>query len=309
MLDSGSVAPKRSDFALAAVLDRIAAQSPPARSQKNLRFDCPMTSIFVNSDPALLERIVENLVSNAVRYTTDGSVTIYAEQIGGVVRLSVADTGIGIPKEALDKIFEEYFQYDNPARNIKKGLGLGLAIVKRLSDLLMHPIQVSSVLGEGSIFAVDVPLATAAALTEGSKATATPAQDVRKLAVLFIDDDMAVADSLSMVLRGAGLQAVSASDGDGAVKRCADGFLPDVVLSDYRMPNENGLIVVDRVRRSLGFDVPVIMMTGDTSLRHIQEQNVENLTVVQKPVDPDALIELIHEMARRRGGARTTPNA
>jgi two-component system, sensor histidine kinase len=107
----------------------------------------------VNSDPALLERIVENLASNAIRYTTEGSIAVHTRSIGDVVRISVVDTGIGIPEEALERIFDEYFQYDNPARNIKKGLGLGLAIVKRLASLLDHSIHVRSILGKGSTFA------------------------------------------------------------------------------------------------------------------------------------------------------------
>jgi signal transduction histidine kinase len=103
--------------------------------------------------------IVENLASNAIRYTTVGRVAVRAQTVGDAVRVSVVDTGIGIPDEALERIFDEYFQYDNPARNIKKGLGLGLTIVKRLANPLNHPIHVQSNLGRGSTFSVDIPLA------------------------------------------------------------------------------------------------------------------------------------------------------
>jgi signal transduction histidine kinase len=141
MLDSGSITPKRSDVALASILERIAVDLSPLAQQKNLQFEYSRANVVVNSDPALLERIVENLASNAIRYTTEGSVAIRVERIEDDVRISVVDTGIGIPEEALGKIFDEYFQFDNPARNIKKGLGLGLSIVKRLAHLLDHPID------------------------------------------------------------------------------------------------------------------------------------------------------------------------
>jgi two-component system, sensor histidine kinase len=300
MLDSGSVTPKRSDFALASILERIAADLRPLAEQKNLRFDFQETDVWVSSDPSLLERIVENLASNAIRYTTEGRVAVRAETIGDAVRIYVEDTGIGIPDEALERIFDEYFQYDNPARNIKKGLGLGLAIVKRLANLLDHRIHVHSALGKGSTFAVDIPLAQQATLIASSLESGIPTHDERQLAVLFIDDDAAVADSLSMVLAVAGFEAGSANDSNDAIAQIADGFRPDVVLSDYRMPNENGLDVVARLRGTLGYDIPAIVMTGDTSLRHIEAQNIANLKVVQNPIDPDALIALIHEMAARR---------
>ncbi len=300
MLDSGAVTPKRSDFALSSILDRIAVDLRPLAEQKNLEFDSQETNILVNSDPSLLERIVENLASNAIRYTPAGRVTIRAQTIGDAVRVSVVDTGIGIPDEALERIFDEYFQYDNPARNIKKGLGLGLAIVKRLANLLNHPIHIRSTLGKGSTFSVDIPLAQQEILIASSSGRGIPMHGERQLAVLFIDDDFAVADSLSMVLTAAGLEAGNAADSNDAIARIADGFRPDVLLSDYRMPNENGLEVVARLRETLGYDVPAIVMTGDTSLRHIEAQNVADLKVVQKPFDPDALIALIHEMADRR---------
>ena len=298
MLDSGSVTPKRTDFALASILERIAVDLRPLAQQKNLSFDYSGADMLVNSDQVLLERIVENLASNAIRYTAEGSVAVRVESIGEVARISVVDTGIGIPGQALDRIFDEYFQFDNPARNIKKGLGLGLAIVKRLAKLLDHPIHVYSTEGKGSTFALDVPIAQKVVLTTAT-ATAGPTHADRQLGVLFIDDDTSVSDSLSLLLKAAGLTAVSAADGNEAIAQLGQGFRPDVVLSDYRMPNDNGLAVVARLRQALGDDTPAIVMTGDTSLRHIEAHNIARLRVVKKPVDPEVLIALIHEMAGR----------
>jgi two-component system, sensor histidine kinase len=294
LLDSGSITPTRTDFPLDSVLQRITLDLRPLAEQKDLQFDYSGTDVVVNSDPALLERIVENLASNAIRYTAQGRVVIRVERGGEFARIVVVDTGIGIPQEAIGKIFDEYFQFDNPARDIKKGLGLGLAIVRRLAQLLDHPISVQSTLDQGSTFTVDVPLIAKA--TASQTVVSSQTAD-RPLEVLFIDDDVTVADSLSMVFSTFGIKAASAGDGDEAIVRVEEGFRPDVLMSDYRLPKENGLIVIDRVRSALGRQVPVIIMTGDTSLRHIEAQNIPKLTVIQKPVDPDVLVALIHKIA------------
>jgi PAS domain S-box-containing protein len=297
MLDSGSIVPKRSDFALSSILERVAVDLRPLAQQKNLQFDYLETDAVVNSDPALLERIVENLASNAIRYTMEGSVAIRVERIEDDVRISVIDTGVGIPDESLGKIFDEYFQFDNSARNIKEGLGLGLAIVKRLARLLNHPIHVHSALGRGSSFSVDVPLAAVAPQTE--KLVLSSAEAHGALAVLFIDDDRSAADSLSRLFAASGIEAARAGNGNEALARLEGGFRPDVVLSDFRLPGENGFDVVERLRGALGYTIPVVLMTGDTSLVHTEPQKVANLTVVQKPVDGDALIALVQNLAVR----------
>lgn len=159
MLDGGSVTPKRSSFALDSILERIAVNTHPLAEQKGLSFNFPKTGLEVNSDPDLLERILENFVTNAIRFTVNGRVSLGAKQEGNIVRISVMDTGIGIPENAREHIFEEYVQLDNPARNSRKGLGLGLSIVRRLAELLDHPVSVRSTVGKGSTFSVDVPLA------------------------------------------------------------------------------------------------------------------------------------------------------
>jgi PAS domain S-box-containing protein len=307
MLDSGAVRAKRTDFALTTILERVAADLRPLAQQKNLRFDCSESPVVLNSDPALLERIVENLASNAIRYTMEGSVSVTAEQSGDAVRISVVDTGIGIPADALDQIFEEYFQFDNPARNINKGLGLGLAIVKRLASILDHPLDVRSTLGKGSTFAVEVPLAQKTGLIENPAVSGVSTYTGPRPAVLFIEDDPVVADSLTMVFTAEAVESRSAGDGNQAIAQLEEGFQPNIIISDYRLPNENGLRVIERLRKTLGFDIPAILMSGDTSLGKTEVQNMPNVVAVRKPVDPDVLIALIRERAGRPGGA-STPN-
>jgi PAS domain S-box-containing protein len=297
MLDSGSITPKRSNFALTSILERIAIDLRPLAQQKSLQFDYSNTDVAVNSDPALLERIIENLASNAVRYTTEGSVTIRVERIEDDVRISVADTGIGIPEEALGKIFDEYFQFDNPEGNIKEGLGLGLAIVKRLARLLNHPIHVHSASGKGSVFSVDVPATSVALQTE--KVVLSNVGQHGALAVLFIDDDRSEVDSFSRLFAAFGIEAASAGNGNEALARLKGGFRPDVVISDFHLPGGNGFDVIEKLRGTLGYAIPVIVMTGDTSLAQTKSRKVANLTVVQKPVDADALVALVQDLAAR----------
>jgi PAS domain S-box-containing protein len=294
MLDSGMIEPKRSDFALGSVIARVIADLTPLAEQKKISLEYTDTGIVVNSDPALLERILENLVSNAVRYTNHGRVQVSAAADTNVARISVTDTGIGIPPEALDKIFDEYFQYDNPARNSKKGLGLGLAVVKRLSGLLGHPISVNSAIGYGSTFTVELPSMIGTAVLHETPVTAL-SKDRQKVTVLFVDDDSAVVDSLRLFFAVASIEARSAMNGDEAVAHIVGGFRPDVIISDYRLPNENGLTVLARVRDALRLETPAILMSGDTSLRHIEAQNVPKVVVVQKPFDADELLALIEE--------------
>jgi PAS domain S-box-containing protein len=297
MLDSGMVTPNRSNFALKPLLDRVAGNLAPIAEEKNLKLHYPGTDLIVNSDPALLERILENLVSNAVRYTNDGGVTIAVERDGDIARVSVVDTGIGIPREALERIFDEYFQYDNPSRNIKKGLGLGLAIVRRLADLLRHHIFVDSVFGQGSTFTLELRCAELGPKDEIPAAARASEEKERDVAVLFVDDDPAVLDSLTMFLAATHVRSRGAASGNQAVAAVAEGFRPNVLISDYRLPNENGLLVVGRVRDALGFDIPAIVMSGDTSLRQIEAQNIPKVLVVQKPIDPEALVDLIYKHA------------
>jgi DNA-binding NtrC family response regulator len=157
------------------------------------------------------------------------------------------------------------------------------------------------VLGQGSTFTLELPW------TASDRQDETPAVRIKEakeggVAVLFVDDDSAVLDSLAMFLAAAEVNARGAESGNEAVAALADGFRPNVLISDYRLASENGLLVVGRVRDTLGFDIPAIVMTGDTSLRHIEAQNIPKVVVVQKPVDPDALVELIYEQARSARG-------
>ena len=156
--DGGSVVPQRSDVSVRELLDKIVTSSVQQANDKGLALVLSGEDCVIHTDPALLERVLDNFVTNAIRYTQQGEVRIQWQQQARGLHIAVVDTGIGIATDDLDKVFEEYWQLDNPVRDRHKGLGLGLSIAKHIAQLLGHPIKVASSLGEGSTFSIDVPL-------------------------------------------------------------------------------------------------------------------------------------------------------
>jgi signal transduction histidine kinase/CheY-like chemotaxis protein len=290
-LDSGSVVPEIEDFPIQDLLDRVTSAVSPQAEEKGLSLHVESSPLFVHSDPVLLQRIVENFVTNAVRYTEAGDISVVCQQDGESVRIDVTDTGIGIPEDAIATVFEEYFQLDNPNRNRHKGLGLGLSIVKHIARLLDHEVGVRSALGEGSTFSISVPHAETP--VEATTRSVSPAISTtnRPAAVLFVDDDPAIVDAILMMFAGEGFEVQAAQNGDDALAHIEKGFRPDVLVSDYRLPGYNGIEVVRRVRQRTREDLPAIIMTGDTSAHEIR--SLPHCEILHKPVDTDGLVALI----------------
>ncbi|MDP6414098.1 MAG: hybrid sensor histidine kinase/response regulator, partial [Gammaproteobacteria bacterium] len=261
-LDSGSVTPTKKDFLMSSFLDALVADNESAAQLKGLTFRCSADSCVVHSDPALLRRIVENFITNAIRYTDTGGVEVRCEEHDGYAWIKVKDSGIGIPEEALDTIFEEYFQLDNPARDRRKGLGLGLSIVKHIARLLDHRLSVTSIPGEGSTFAIAVPLGEPLEqVAEAPEPAAEPNRSKRDPVVLLIDDDLAIVDATTMLLSSAAIKVYSALNGDEALAHIDGGVQPDIILSDYRLPGYNGIEVIRRIRKAAHDDLPAVVMT------------------------------------------------
>jgi len=298
-LESGSIEPEICGFKIQTVLDTVMADFLPIAEKKNLVLRCDAVDFNVFSDPALLTRILENFVSNALRYTDSGTVRISCEEKDDALRISVEDTGIGIPGNALGDVFDEYFQVANDHREQGQGLGLGLSVVNYLSKLLGHKVDVRSTVEKGSTFTVTVPLFQGASLTE-KPSTEIPSfekpEGEKMPAILCVDDNPAVLDSLSLFLDVIGYDLTLANTGDEALDHIEKGFRPDVILSDYRLPGYNGIELIKRIRRGLSEDIPVIMMTGDTSSAEIKKSNLSHLEVLSKPVDTNQLTSLISAM-------------
>jgi len=295
-LDSGSITPDYAVFSVRSLFRTVLDDFTPLARQKGLGIEAGSTdNLMIRSDLALLLRIIENFVSNAIRYTDKGKICLKALKSKDQVIISVSDTGIGIPEDALDKVFEEYYQLGNAHRDQGKGLGLGLSVVKRVADLLDHPLEARSDIGQGSTFIVSVPavdVAEESPLPANGIVGRTNSQTV----ILCIDDNEAVLDSLSMMLDAAGYKLFLAEDGPAAMAHIKNGLTPDIILSDYRLPGPNGLEIVGNIREEFQNDVPVIMMTGDTSEKTIRQSGMERLQVLSKPVDVKALLTLIENM-------------
>jgi len=297
-LESGSIEPRWSNFGLQSLLDKVLASNRPAAERKGLSLSSVPTNLIVRSDEALLARIIDNFVSNAIRYTESGGVSIKCCTQSDMVSIKISDTGIGIPEEQVAHIFEEYYQLNNPARERGKGLGLGLAIVKRIADLLGHDINVISTDAAGSEFSVDVPLADAVSVAAKPEARETRADfNQDRISLLLVDDDAAVRDSMKLLLGLSGFDIAVAKDPVEALALIDSGKDPQVLISDYRLPIMNGVELVNRVRATSNVDIPVVLMTGDTSAKHIRAAGLDNCHIVHKPTNTKALIDLIRTLA------------
>ena len=301
-LESGSVTPQKQDFPIQELLNKIVTYNIQQAKEKGLTLICESNECIVHSDPALLERVIENFVTNAIRYTEQGGITVTCQCSDRAARIAVSDTGIGIPEEMQEKVFDEYFQLNNPMRDRRRGLGLGLglSIVKHIAEILGHPLDASSEEGRGSTFMIEVELGeTERECIDAAQSVSVESHrsDVPATIVLFIDDDPAVVDATSMLLKTTGVEVHSALNGDNALDIVAAGVRPDVIVSDYRLPRYNGIELVRRVREATASDLPAILMTGDTSISEIESSSLEKCTVLRKPVDTDRLIALIAQAA------------
>jgi two-component system, chemotaxis family, CheB/CheR fusion protein len=287
------------DFPINELLDGLKQEFAYHAGAKGLDWRVVPCRMRVHSDRKLFEQMVRNLLSNAVKYTERGKILVGCRQRGDRLRLEVWDTGIGIPGDQLQTIFEEFRQLDNPARERSRGLGLGLSLVQRLGGLLGVSIGVRSRPGAGSVFAVEVPLAEGArgAWQADGKPHAAEGTESRG-SLLIIEDDPMLLDLLALLFQDEGHQVAVAQDGAQALALASTGGLrPDVILADYNLPGGmNGLQAIAGLRELLNREVPAVIMTGDIST--ITSQNIAPTSCIQlnKPVKSGDLTDLIQRL-------------
>jgi signal transduction histidine kinase len=290
-LEAGIVDPQVRDFPIDDLLHRLASEFEEQARVKRLWLQVPPASLVVSSDPLLLELILRNLISNAIKYTDRGGVTVECRELDGSGVVEVADTGRGIPDDKFTVIFEDFRQLDNPARDRARGFGLGLATVNRVARLLGYEIGLRSELNNGSVFSFKIPLASGHE-TAGSGRTdilADPPGDLAGRSIVVVEDDPAILMALEMLLGDWGLEVHSASSVQD-VPTLLDGLsrAPDLLAVDYRLPNgSSGLDVVDIVHRR--WPVPAILMTGDTAPERLTEAKRSGYRLLHKPINPDDL--------------------
>ena len=296
-LEPGTLKPRLQPVPLSWIFDAISLHEQTAAALKGLHLRFRPTTLVVTSDPVLLDQIVRNLVSNAVRYTERGGVLVGARRRGGQVIVQVWDSGVGIPKDAQARVFEEFVQLANPGRDRSRGQGLGLAIVRRGARALGHRLELRSVPGRGSCFMIEVPLA---AEPPALDSVAAPAPDPLHARTLWlIEDDAAVRDALAMRLTRWGAQ-VSALASVADVRRqladCAAGAaaLPMLIVSDQRLPDGSGLECIALIRAAAGREVPAVVVSGDTAPADLARLDAAGLPVLHKPFRAAELLALLH---------------
>ena len=301
-LDAAIVKPNLEHFALRSAFERLHAEYGPQAQAKGLAWSVDAGNVLVHSDPALLEAMLRNLISNAIRYTQTGSVQVTCSRQVENVRIEVRDTGIGIPREQCQEIFREFYQLANPERDRSQGLGLGLAIVERLALLLQHRIVLDSELGQGSCFAIVLPAGDATALVESAAAPAYLGQrDVNGMRVMVIDDEAAVRAGMLAVLEAWGCETVLAGSEDEALGNLRGHAPPHVIVADYRLRDgKTGAQAIERLRREFGGNIPALIITGDTDPARLREAQASGHALMHKPVQPGKLRAYLRSVQRRK---------
>ncbi len=296
-LEAGDVQPQFENFPVQEVFRRVARSFVTLAQKKGLECRVVPTNLAVHSDPILLERIIQNLVSNAIRYTADGRVLIGCRRRrGDNVSIEVWDTGPGIPDEQSEAIYEEFHQLDNKERDRGRGLGLGLAIVRRLAACLSHRVEHSSQLGKGSCFSVSVKIADPtndALLLEPDEFTATG--ELTGLRVLVVEDDATVLQATCHLLETWGLETMAASSTEAAVQAVAKAQTkPSFIIADFRLPGgSDGVDAITRVQLLIGDPVPSLLITGDIETGRHNVMSEYGFRILKKPVRPAKLRSLM----------------
>jgi two-component system, sensor histidine kinase len=287
-LDLGNITSQQTAFAIDGLLRETVHTYQALARAKGLQLELRADSgVIVRSDRALLARVLANLVSNAIRYTLHGSVRLAASANERHVAVSVEDSGIGIAPEHQQRIFEEFYQVANPARDRRLGLGLGLATVKRLSDLLALDIAVNSTLGASSTFHLTVPRAAANEPIVEPPRAALPVPLPSAQRVLVIEDDADSRKALLGLLRQWGCTARGATDAAQALPWLAQGFRPDALLVDLRLADgASGLDAIAELRAATGCELPALILTGDVDGERAREARARGFSVLIKPAKP-----------------------
>lgn len=300
-LDAGIVIAARQPVALARLFDDLHGEFLGKAEEYRLEWTIVDTGIWVDTDPMMLKRVLGNLLTNAFHYTDRGRVLLGCRRRGQNVEIQVLDTGIGVPSDQQDTIFDEFYQLNNPARDREKGLGLGLAIVRRTANLLGHPLRLVSVEGRGSLFSITVP-SIAAPASMAAPAFQLPAPG--SIHVVVIDDDHDVLDAMDRLLTVLGCTTYSGKSASDVIQLLSamtiGGRHPiDLIIADYRLENgTTGLDATDALLTYLQQPVPAIILTGDTSPTVLKTISDSGHHLLNKPIDGDRLQQAINAALR-----------
>ena len=297
-LDAGVVNINKQYFDLKAVFARLANDFTPQAQEKGLHIHWPEESLAVYSDENLLEQVLRNLVSNAIRYTASGSVEIKAAATGERVRIEVIDTGIGIAADQQREIFSEFYQVGNPQRDRRQGLGLGLAIVDRVLKLLGSAIELQSSPGKGSRFYFDVRKGDLDKIaTEPHKSMAASPQKITST-IAVVEDDVEVAHAMRLLLESWGCTTIVTADADAMLEKLQQGnAIPDMIISDLQLTNgQSGINAIQRIRNQAGRSLPALIISGKSDAQYLEDVKQLGIPMLHKPVSPAKLRAFLRNM-------------
>jgi Na+/proline symporter/two-component sensor histidine kinase len=302
-LDAGATRPVLSDFAVQDLFRQLEIEFAPMARAKGLKLTFVATSLAIRSDRRLMRRLLQNFVSNAVKYTPRGRVLVGCRRRAGAARIEVWDTGIGVREDEQKRIFDEFRRLEQGAR-VARGLGLGLSIVERLGRVLGHPISLRSKPGAGSVFAVEAPLGRGVPLPANEPRGLAPAlavEPLNGLRVIVIDNEPRVLDGMRVLLRKWGCRVTTAA---GLAEAMASlDVPPDVIVADYHLDDGDGLAAIAALRARLGYPVPAILATADRGAEARDAAAAAEVFMLNKPVKPAPLRALLSRCLPPRAAA------
>ncbi|MDO3721826.1 PAS domain-containing hybrid sensor histidine kinase/response regulator [Marinobacter sp. chi1] len=300
-LDAGALEADIAVFPINDMLRHLATDFSAIAKDRGLELRVVPSSAWVRSDSKLLRRVIQNFLSNAIRYTPHGKILLGCRRLRGFIRIDVWDTGPGIPEDQLNHIFEEFRRFQQ-GRD-KKGLGLGLAIVERISGMLNHPVTVRSVQGRGSLFGITVPLAKPeknSTLKSASIVGSRRVSNLKGLQVLCIDNDSSILQGMVALLGNWQCDVTAAESLEDALDQLGDR-VPEIILADYQLDdNKNGLDAMDSIRNHCQQDIPGILITGYMAPEVREDANDRGYHVLYKPVKPAALRALVNKLLKQK---------
>lgn len=298
-LDAGVINIEINPFKIQPLFDVLSDEFKPVAEEKGLDIQFSPSSVLINSDVQIIERILRNLISNAIRYTDQGKILVGCRQSESLVRLCVCDTGLGIDDSNKELIFEEFQQLNNHNRDRNKGLGLGLSIVKRLTELLGLTITLRSSAGKGSAFIVECPRSVV--IEDDQKNSSQVISSYPKLAektIVIIDDEEEIRNALALLLNSWGCKTFELTCMDDVSQKLLPRIRPDMIITDYRLSNhETGVQVIAAIQSYYeDGDIPAVIITGDTSPERIKEAEESGFTMLHKPVGGGKLRAILNSL-------------
>ena len=300
-LDTGAMKPEITSFRMDELLRQLEVEFTPLAQERGLRLQFMPCSLAVESDRRLLRRLLQNLISNAIKYTPRGRVLVGCRRRRRRLRIDVYDTGLGIPSSKKRAIFQEFHRLDQGAK-VARGLGLGLSIVERIARVLDCKIGVVSTVGRGSHFSVEAPLSAAVPVKQHQRmAREVDRIQLSGITVLCIDNDLTILDGMETLLGGWGCRVLKAPDLATAIAVTGEAKIsPDGLLVDYHLDDGSGITAIKELRRRFGAGLTAILITADRSPQVREEARVNGVQVLNKPVKPAALRALLTQWRMQR---------